>query len=263
MLGTSMTAAFQPPRTAPARSGGSRFFASPPRAPRHRHSRPANHRADRKTAPGIFFVPAPKTRPETVTQVTNTHQESATYVFVFVSGCAVAPNSAATTTFGIFYANHDVAFGIDHSKILIVPSNQNAYANDPRFQNIDANGNRYATIGAGPDQGYASGLWSGVNRPRDLSQPDNNMQQLPIPSQYGNEDAAINVLFTLAQNFNSNPLHGTIDYALFPVGSTTYNSNSFVAGLLNAGGFKMPNPPGGVLPGFGHPVPSFYFQPPH
>jgi len=94
MLGTSMTAAFQPPRTAPARSGGSRFFASPPRAPRHRHSRPANHRADRKTAPGIFFVPAPKTRPETVTQVTNTHQESATYVFVFVSGCAVAPNNA-------------------------------------------------------------------------------------------------------------------------------------------------------------------------
>ena len=88
-----MTAAFQPPRTASARPGGSRFFASPPRAPRRRHARPANRLAGQKTAPGIFFAAPPKTHPETVTQVTNPHQESATYVFVFVSGCAVAPNS--------------------------------------------------------------------------------------------------------------------------------------------------------------------------
>ena len=90
-----MTAAFQPPRTAPARPAGSRFFAPPPRAPRHRHSRPANRRADRKTAPGIFLAPAPKTHRETPSQSLGTYQESTTYVFVFASGCAVAPNSVA------------------------------------------------------------------------------------------------------------------------------------------------------------------------
>jgi len=88
-----MTVAFQPRTNGPAHRGQSRFFASPPRAPRHRHARPAKRLAGRKTAPGIFFVPVPKTRPETVTQVTNPHQERATYVFVFVSGCAVGPNS--------------------------------------------------------------------------------------------------------------------------------------------------------------------------
>ena len=88
-----MTAAFQPRTNGPAHQGGSRFFASPPRAPRHRHSRPANRRADRKTAPGIFFAAPPKTRLETVSQVTNTHQESTTCVFVFAPGCAVGPNN--------------------------------------------------------------------------------------------------------------------------------------------------------------------------
>jgi len=90
MLGASMTAAFQPPRTAPARSPGSRFLASPCR----RNARAANRLAGPKTAPGIFFSAPPKTRRETPSQSLGTHQESATYVFVFASGCAVGPNSA-------------------------------------------------------------------------------------------------------------------------------------------------------------------------
>jgi len=93
-----MTAAFQPRTNGPAHWGQSRFFASPSRTqrhgPRHRHSRPANRRADRKTAPGIFLAPAPKTHRETPSQSLGTYQESTTYVFVFASGCAVAPNSA-------------------------------------------------------------------------------------------------------------------------------------------------------------------------
>ena len=89
-----MTAAFQPRTNGPAHRGQSRFFASPPRAPRCRHARPAKRRAGRKTAPGIFFAAAPKPCPEAATQSIGTHQESATYVFVFVPGCAVAPNSA-------------------------------------------------------------------------------------------------------------------------------------------------------------------------
>ena len=96
-----MTAAFQPRTNGPAHWGQSRFFASPSRTqrhgPRHRHSRPANRRADRKTAPGIFLAPAPKTHRETPSQSLGTYQESTTYVFVFASGCAVAPNSAGSS----------------------------------------------------------------------------------------------------------------------------------------------------------------------
>jgi hypothetical protein len=96
MLGASMTAAFQPPRTAPARSPGSRFLASPCR----RNARAANRLAGPKTAPGIFFSAPPKTRRETPSQSLGTHQESATYVFVFASGCAVAPNSGGGSSNG-------------------------------------------------------------------------------------------------------------------------------------------------------------------
>ena len=92
-----MTAAFQPRTNGPAHRGQSCFFASPSRAPRHRHSRPVKRLAGRKTAPGIFFAAPPKTRPETPSQSLGTHQESTTYVFVFVPGCAVAPNSVAGT----------------------------------------------------------------------------------------------------------------------------------------------------------------------
>jgi hypothetical protein len=90
-----MTAAFQPRTSGPAHHGPSRFFASPPRAPRSRHARPAKRVAGQKTASRNFFSAAPKTCPEIAPQVTHTHQESLTYVFVFVSGCVSAPNSGA------------------------------------------------------------------------------------------------------------------------------------------------------------------------
>jgi hypothetical protein len=91
-----MTAALQHPRSGPGkRLSGLRGPSR--RAPRHRVSRLANRLAGRKTAPGIFWLHRPETRPESPLQLTETHQESATYVFVFVSGCAVAPNSAGAS----------------------------------------------------------------------------------------------------------------------------------------------------------------------
>ena len=51
----------------------------------------------------------------------------------------------------IDYANHSVAAGFNHSKIVITPTNQDFYTNDVRFQNIDKNGKRFATLGAGPN----------------------------------------------------------------------------------------------------------------
>ena len=85
-----MMAALQHPRSGPERR------LNGLRAPsRHRPLRPANRIAGRKLTSG-FFRSVPPTRTwKLPSQVTNTHQESATYVFVFVPGCAVAPNNAA------------------------------------------------------------------------------------------------------------------------------------------------------------------------
>ena len=85
-------AALQHPRSGPQRRlNGLR--APSRRTVRHRSSRPTNRLAGRKLTSG-FFRSAPPTRTwQLPSQVTNTHQESTTYVFVFVPGCAVAPNS--------------------------------------------------------------------------------------------------------------------------------------------------------------------------
>lgn len=88
-----MTAAFQHRTTGPAHLSGSRF-ASCRRAPRFRNTCPAKRVAGQKTAPRDFFRAAPKTRLAPLSQVTETHQESCSYRYVFVSGCVVAPNSA-------------------------------------------------------------------------------------------------------------------------------------------------------------------------
>ena len=172
-----------------------------------------------------------------------------------------APNNAGN---GIAYANHPVTFGGvpsggHHSKIVITPTDQAKYANDPRFQNIDKNGNRYATVGGGPDKGLSKGLWGGVNRERDVSFPNNNLQGLAIPGTYKNEDAAIAALFTLVDNYKMHPVS---DYDFFPgKNSDAYNSNSFVSGILNAGGFTPPSDPGASVPGYSKPVPWTYFRP--
>ena len=86
-------AALQHPRSGPERRlNGLR--APSRRTARQRTSRPANRGADRKLTSG-FFRSAPPTRIwQLPSQVTNMHQESATYVFVFAPGCAVAPNNA-------------------------------------------------------------------------------------------------------------------------------------------------------------------------
>ena len=91
-----MMAALQHPRSGPERRlNGLR--APSRRTARQRTSRPANRGADRKLTSG-FFRSAPPTRIwQLPSQVTNMHQESATYVFVFAPGCAVAPNSGATS----------------------------------------------------------------------------------------------------------------------------------------------------------------------
>ena len=154
----------------------------------------------------------------------------------------------------IFYANHPVAGDIYHSKIVIIPDEQAAYVNDPRFK-VNEQGQYSATIGAGPE-GFPWRLIAGVDRKRDVSQPCDNATPLHLPPVYRDENDAIKNLFDLANDYNRNPEL----YGLFPTNKGSYyNSNSFVSGLLNAAGFDPPMNTGAYTPGYNKPVPGYRY----
>lgn len=159
------------------------------------------------------------------------------------------------------YANHEVANGMYHSKIVITPDNQAAYVNDPRFQQFDAEGRRFSTVGAGP--AGALKLTYGVNRPRDVNVPSAFRRKLDIPCQYDDEDAAIRRLFELGDTYNQHRTSYTlIPRQFFGVG-TGWNSNSFISGIGAAAGFNMPAPnaTGFPTPGYQNPLPDRFFRP--
>jgi uncharacterized protein RhaS with RHS repeats len=149
----------------------------------------------------------------------------------------------------ILLETHPVALGNNHSKITIIPYNQAAYANDPRFSNTLPDGRKYATLGAGPEGGN---LVSNLNRPRDINRDHNNFSKPLNPSDCGdgsrNEDQIIQDLLNSDGAYDDK-----FDYELFPNRfSNGYNSNGYVNGLLNAVGFSSSAPPG--TPGFTKPV---------
>ncbi len=161
----------------------------------------------------------------------------------------------------ISIGNHLVGAGQYHSLLIITPDNQQAYANDPRFQNFDGNGNRFATIGAGPDFSRwdfttLAYLSAGVNRPTDVSHSLNYKKSLALPCEYKNEDQAIQKLFALEATFGDS----WIPYTLFPANfggiPFGYNSNSFISGIGNAAGFTMPalGTMNGPTPGYQNPI---------
>jgi RHS repeat-associated protein len=155
----------------------------------------------------------------------------------------------------ILLETHPVALGNNHSKITIIPENQPAYANDPRFSNTLPD--EYATLGAGPEGGK---LVSNPNRPRDINRDHNNFSKPLNPSDCGdgsrNEDQIIEDLFKSDSAYDDK-----FDYELFPNRfSNGYNSNGYVSGLLNSVGFSPSSPPG--TPGFTKPVPGKSFGKP-
>jgi hypothetical protein len=91
----------QPTTTGP-RSGGSRFFASPPRtcriSYRRQNSRPAKRVAARKTAPGIFLRTPAFLRLANLPQVTETHQENSVQEAASVRVVAGAESAGSNST---------------------------------------------------------------------------------------------------------------------------------------------------------------------
>ena len=156
--------------------------------------------------------------------------------------------------FEIGYANHLVVNPYYHSKIIIRPENQSRWVDDPRFK--DVGGVLTATIGAGPESGR---LIYDYNRPTDFYFPARNYTPLTLPACYVDEDEAIDALFDFANQYNTSP----VPYEAKPKADTPgYNSNSFISGLLQTGGFQIPSPGGWevVVPGYQYPIPGQFFR---
>jgi hypothetical protein len=150
-----------------------------------------------------------------------------------------------------------------HSLIKIAPENQALYKDDARFIPDDT-GELYVTLGAGPSVELIPKLTSGTNRKKDKNQAIKVVESLPLTLPNGDEDATIRQLMALDANYNDE-----LDYDLFPsqpadqkwyISDDSYNSNSYVSGLLTAANLDVPPlHPSIHLPGYTKPLPKGYF----
>lgn len=152
---------------------------------------------------------------------------------------------------------HRVVYPFYHTSIVIFVDKDSKYWNHEAFSNYDEKrGMRYVTIGAGPVDGK---LISGLNRERDVNL-ELKAEMLSIKM----DDDKTGELLEREQYFSKNSENAALDYDLFPGISDSYNSNSFVSGILRAAGYNdqdIPKPSKNV-PGFDKPVPFYYFYHP-
>ncbi|ACG74298.1 hypothetical protein AnaeK_3077 [Anaeromyxobacter sp. K] len=143
---------------------------------------------------------------------------------------------------------HSVTKESFHTSIRITPENQDAYRNDSRFKEVD--GKLTMTLGAGPD--LAMRLKNAPNREKDATPHPDTHSQIAVPPQYKSDDQFISALLSLDSAYK-----GDASYFFFP-GRESYNSNSYVSGLLNAAGAQVAPPPVSA-PGWDRPLPASYF----
>jgi hypothetical protein len=132
------------------------------------------------------------------------------------------------------------------------------------FSNIDSKGNWFATLGAGPPPPNDSTtdcnsfqLISNFNRVGDVETAPSAVDRLLYDPR--NEDELVSKLIELDANY-----HDDLRYCWNPNGKTTFNSNSFAAGLLKAASVPLPKFPETPLffhVGWSEPIPSSQFQP--
>jgi len=123
-----------------------------------------------------------------------------------------------------------------HTAIRFTPDNQQLYAGNPYFRNVDRTGKHYITLSAGPSAGTGGYLTKAINKDTDLGKQAFNSGPLAMPKQKS-EDRVFSEIFRNFSNYKNN-----LFYSLFPVGAGTvfdpdYNSNSFTARLIDSVGF--------------------------
>lgn len=115
-----------------------------------------------------------------------------------------------------------------HLKIYIIPNNQSAYRGQFGFT-TNAQGTVFTTIGAEP----AGGLLVGeLGRELDITQPSWVLLELNPGSGY-TEDQIISILLSTQASYCN-----CLTYSPFPEFFGGYNSNSYIAGILQAAGLS-------------------------
>jgi hypothetical protein len=151
----------------------------------------------------------------------------------------------------VYLGEHSVSgTSFDHNAILLLPDNPSDFANDPLFQ---ATGGKSATLGAQPFGPNVIGLFGGLqfkpNHPGDAQCYLHDFALVRPP--HGESDTAfIRALIAAARRYKNDARY---DPFPDPFG-LTYNSNSFVSGVLEAAGATPPPRPANV-PGYDIPLP--------
>ncbi|HQR06333.1 MAG TPA: PKD domain-containing protein [Gemmatales bacterium] len=155
----------------------------------------------------------------------------------------------------------------DHLSILITPQNPSLYHDDDNDLHADEDplflhrpdGSYALSLGAGPNSILS--LVAAFNRDNDIDlHPATQRYTLTKPSGYKDSREWVNALINRLAGYND-----SLGYSFLPELSLFggYNSNSFIAGLLNATGTTIPSPAtifsGREYPGFPTQVPTTQF----
>jgi RHS repeat-associated protein len=149
----------------------------------------------------------------------------------------------------IVVQTHVVLGRWSHASIRITPDDQDAWANDPRFQRGE-DGRLSVTLGAEGISCIPAGmcLVSDLNRPTDAAPHSGNTV---VDLDGRDENSVIRALLRTDAAYGDN-----LGYSAFPrSGGLRYNSNSYVSGVLRAAGLNVVAPTGVRLPGWNQPIP--------
>jgi hypothetical protein len=171
-------------------------------------------------------------------------------------------NATDPTGREIRHSSHRLGVGFVHSKVVVVPDNQDKWKNHERFKdNKLPDGRHFATFGA---EGIDGKVVSDVNRTRDVKFTENGansfdaiLEHPEVNSGAITEDQLIERMFEQEKNFQD----GVLDYDVAPsaLPGEGYNSNSWARGFLLAAGFRYTGYVGSA-PGYFHPIPAQYFR---
>jgi RHS repeat-associated protein len=150
---------------------------------------------------------------------------------------------------------HEVAFGKNHSLLTITPNNPAHFNNAQKISSIgqltNSEGQKYGTMGAGPNGSL--NLESNFNRTNDAAEHSGGIV-ITLPEGMS-EETFVDKLVELDSNYKDN-----LNYSFSPDGTSTFNSNSYVSGLLNAAGVDTSKLNVPSAPGFDKPVPKEAFE---
>lgn len=126
-----------------------------------------------------------------------------------------------------------------HLNIRVTPDDQSNLPDGIDWQ-VDADGNNYFTLSAGPESALGTLIGEGGNLVSEVNRtegPSLGARLIQTPSQFSSENEFIGALLSADASYND-----STPYTLYPDGSSAArNSNSYAAGVLGAAGVDITN----------------------